>query len=236
MLKKTILILTGLFLLLPLSAQAQQMRSEYIFAKVYRAEQNPAKYKDPGKAKELLEKRSAIVSKLGSLKKKLVKENAELGKLQAEFDACLLKMGKTLAGKEAVRTIQNRIALLEKEAQTLPRTIADREKQLAAARESIKSSDAKIASEGYKTVEKLQKEIKQLQKDLAEIPRRRDALQKDLRNTMRRVIRQDHLPEVARMKEISAAMTLIIESTEEAKQINRDLKSVDAELDKLLKK
>ena len=137
MLKKTILILTGLFLLLPLSAQAQQMRSEYVFAKVYRAEQNPAKYKDPGKAKELLEKRRAIVSKLGSLKKKLVKENAELGKLQAEFDACLLKMGKTLAGKEAVRTIQNRIALLEKEAQTLPRTIADREKQLAAAKRGV---------------------------------------------------------------------------------------------------
>ena len=31
-------------------------------------------------------------------------------------------------------------------------------------------------------------------------------------------------------------MTLHIESTEEAKKINRDLKALDAELDKLLKK
>lgn len=38
------------------------------------------------------------------------------------------------------------------------------------------------------------------------------------------------------MKEISAEMTLLIESTEEAKKINRDLRALDIELNKMLKK
>lgn len=236
MLKKLILIIAGLLLLLPVQAQTQKMKSEYVFAKVYRAEKDPAKYTDPAKAGELLQKRHAVVAELGALKKKLVRDNAELGKLQAEFDACLVELGKKIAAKDAVKTVQNRIALLEKEAQVLPRTLEDREKQLAAAREAVKSSDAKEASEGYKAAEKLQKEIRQLQKNMAEIPARHAALQKELRNTMRRVIRMDRLPEVERMKEISAEMTLIIESTEEAKKINRDLKMLDAELDNMLKK
>ena len=147
-----------------------------------------------------------------------------------------MELGKKIAAKDAVKTVRNRIDLLEKEAQVLPRTLADREKQLAAARDAVKSSDAKVASEGYKTAEKLQNEIKQLQKDLAEIPARRIALQKELRNTMRRVIRMDRLPEAERMKEISAEMTLLIESTEEAKKINRDLRALDIELNKMLKK
>lgn len=234
--KKIILIIAGLLLLLPLSAQTQKMKSEYVFAKVYRAGKDPAKYTDPAKAKELLQKRSAVVAELGALKKKLVRENAELGKLQAEFDSCLVELGKKIAAKDAVKTVRNRIDLLEKEAQVLPRTLADREKQLAAARDAVKSSDAKVASEGYKTAEKLQIEIKHLQKDLAEIPARRIALQKELRNTMRRVIRMDRLPEAERMKEISAEMTLLIESTEEAKKINRDLRALDIELNKMLKK
>lgn len=236
MLKKMILIIAGLLLLLPMQAQTQKMKSEYVFAKVYRAENDPAKYTDPAKAKELLQKRNAVVAELGALKKKLVRENAALGKLQAEFDSCLVELGKKIAANDAVKTVTNRIALLEKEAQVLPQTLADREKQLAAARNAVKSSDANVASEGYKTAEKLQNEIKQLQKSLAEIPAKRADMQKELRNTMRRICRMERLREVERMKEISAEMTLLIESTEEAKKINRDLKTLDIALNKMLKK
>ncbi len=236
MLRKTILIIAGLGLLLPLSAQAKKMKAEYVFAQVYRAEKDPAQYKDPAKAQDLLKKRSAVVARLGALKKKLVRENAELGKLQKEFDACLTKLSVILANKDSVLSIGRKIAALEKEAQDLPQALAKLEKQLAAAQEETKSSDAATASAGFKKAEALKKEIAAQKKKMNEIPAKRMDLQKNLRNTKRKVLRLDDLPEMNRMKEISAAMTLIIESTEEAKQINRDLKVLDTELDKLLKK
>lgn len=236
MLKKMLLIIAGLGLLLPVCAQSPKMKSEYVFAKVYRAEKDPAKYKDPAKAKKLLEKRAAAVAELGALKKKLVAENEELGKLQAEFDACLQKLGVILKNNGSVLAVERKIAALEKEAVELPLALADREKQLAAAQEDIKSSDAAISSAGFKKAEALQKEIEDLKKKIGEIPAKHVELQRELRNTKRKVLRLDPPAEVGRMREISAAMTLIIESTEEAKKINRDLKALDAELDKLLKK
>ena len=236
MLKKMLLIIAGFGLLLPVCAQTPKMKSEYVFAKVYRAEKDPAKYKDPVKAKELLEKRAAIVAELGALKKRLVAENEELGKLQAEFDACLQKLGVILKNNSSVLAVERKIAALEKEAVELPLALADLEKQLAVAQEDIKSSDAAISSAGFKKVEALEKEIADLKKKISEIPAKRVELQKGLRNTKRKVLRLDPPAEMARMREISAAMTLIIESTEEAKKINRDLKALDAELDKLLKK
>ena len=236
MLKKMLLIIAGLGLLLPVCSQSPKMKSEYVFAKVYRAEKDPAKYKDPARAKELLAKRAAVVAELGALKKRLVAENEELGKLQAEFEACLQKLGVILKNKETVLAVERKIAALEKEAEELPLTLANREKQLVTAQEDVKSSDAAVASAGFKKVEALKKEIEDLKKKIGEIPAKRVELQKELRNTKRKVLRLDPPAEMARMSEISAAMTLHIESTEEAKKINRDLKALDAELDKLLKK
>lgn len=236
MLKKMLLIIAGLGLLLPVCAQTPKMKSEYVFAKVYRAEKDPAKYKDPAKAKELLAKRAAVVAELGALKKRLVAENKELGKLQAEFEACLQKLGLILNNNSSVLAVERKIAALEKEAKELPLTLANREKQLVTAQEDVKSSDAAIASAGFKKVEFLKKEIMDLKKKIGEIPAKHVELQKELRNTKRKVLRLDPPAEMARMSEISAAMTLHIESTEEAKKINRDLKALDAELDKLLKK
>ena len=236
MLKKMLLIIAGLGLLLPVCAQTPKMKSAYVFANVYRVEKDPAKYRDPARAKELLEKRAAVVAELGALKKKLVAENEELGKLQAEFDACLQKLGVILKNKETVLAVERKIAALEKDAKVLPLTLADREKQLTTALEGVKSSDAAVASEGFKKAETLKNEIADLKKKIGEIPAKHLELQRELRNTKRKVFRLDRLPEIDRMREISEAMTLHIESTEEAKKINRDLKALDAELDKLLKK
>ena len=141
-----------------------------------------------------------------------------------------------LNNNSSVLAVERKIAALEKEAKELPLTLANREKQLVTAQEDVKSSDAAIASAGFKKVEFLKKEIMDLKKKIGEIPAKRVELQKELRNTKRKVLRLDPPAEMARMSEISAAMTLHIESTEEAKKINRDLKALDAELDKLLKK
>lgn len=242
MLKKIFLISAGLFLLMPLQAQTPEKKPsapkkrEYVFGKVYRAEKDPAKYKDSAKAKELLLKRDKTVAELAALKKKLVRENDALAKLQAEFDTCLKRLGEHLAAKDSVKAGQREISELDKEAEALPKKVAELEKQLAEAQKNVKSSDAKVASEGFKAVEKLQKEIAAVKKQISGIPARKAELERKLRNTMRIAINQDRIPEVTRMKQIADEMTLIIESTEDAKRINSELKAIDTELDKLLKK
>lgn len=234
MLKRLLIVFTGLFLLFPLQAQQPAMKTEHVFARVYRAEKDPARYNNPAKAARLLQQRAELVRKLSELRKKMIRENPQLAKLQAEFDACMVRLEKILMAKESVWSVQRRIERLDADAAAMPTRLKALEEQLAAAQEEAKSSDAAVSAEGFKKVKAREKEIATLKKAIADVPARRAALVRELRNAKRRAIRQDKIPEAERMVAIMEEMTLPIESTEEAKRINWELRAIDAELDKML--
>ena len=236
MLKKFGFVLAGLFLGLMLHAQTPVMKAEYVYAKVYRAVTDPSKYTDPVKAEKLLQTRAEKVAELSALRKRLTKEIPELAALQKEFDANLEQLEKILESGDTVRSVRNRMAKLEEEAKTIPLKIKDLAERYALARKTSSSSDAVEASAGFKEAERIDSEIKALRKRSAAIPGERVALAKELRNAKRSAIRMDHIREVEEMTRIAQEMTLFIESTEEAKKINRDLKAIDLDLNKLLSK